>query len=265
MKKKPEKLSDMDEVRQLRINELSKMFSPHFSSLRNYQVFIMHLVIFLGDHKPVDDRDRTIRNLVADCYDMIDPIASNLKEGKYNVASTLTRRLYEDTSLVNAFILNVDLHNRWHSGEEIQNREVREELDKSKLGADIESTKHLYGLLSDLSHPSRVAIMDRFLGEGVDFTLGGYLTPSVYHIAEALVQSVSMMFWLCATVALFYKPLITKHNPELMELYKFAAEHAQKVNGQLHKELDRLLTEENITFIEKKYPLRKKRRKKATH
>ena len=31
------------------------------------------------------------------------------------------------------------------------------------------------------------------------------------------------------------------------------------------KELDRLLTEENITFIEKKYPLRKKRRKKATH
>ncbi|WP_449549612.1 hypothetical protein [Lelliottia nimipressuralis] len=263
MKKAPEKLSDMDEVRELRIRELSKMFSPHFSSLKNYQVFIMHLVIFLGKHKPVDDIDRTIRNLLADCYDILDSIASSLKEGKYNVASTLTRRLYEDISLANAFILNPELHNRWHSGEEIKNQEVREELDKSELGADIESTRYLYGLLSDLSHPSRIAIMDRFLGEGVDFSLGGYPTPSVYHVAETLVQCLSLVFWLCATTTLFYKPLIYKHNPELVELYKFAAEHAQKVNGQLHKELDRLLEEENITFIEKKYPQRKKRNPKG--
>lgn len=261
MKKIPEKLSDMDEVKELRIRELSKMFSPHFSSLKNYQVFIMHLVIFLGAHKPVDDRDRTIRNLLADCNDMLDPIASSLKEGKYNVASTLTRRLYEDVSLANAFMLNVELHNRWYSGEEIKNQEVREELNKSKLGADIESTRYLYGSLSDLSHPSRVAIMDRFLGEGVEFSLGGYTTPSVYHIAETLVQCLSLVFWLSATIAFFYKPLIHKHNPELIELYKFASEHAQKVNNQLHKELDRLLSEENITFIEKKYPQRKKNSK----
>lgn len=258
MKKIPERLSDMDKVKELRIKELSKMFSPHFGSLKNYQVFIMHLVILLGKHKPVDDRDRTIRNLLADCNDMLEPIASSLKEGKYNVASTLTRRLYEDISLANAFMLNPVLHDRWHSGEEIKNQEVREELDKSELGADIESTRYLYGLLSDLSHPSRVAIMDRFLGEGIDFSLGGYPTPSVYHVAETLVQCLSLVFWLCAATALFYKPLIDKHNPELIKLYKFAAEHAQKINGQLHKELDRLLSEENITFIEKKYPPRKK-------
>lgn len=258
MKKTPEKLSDMDEVKELRIRELSKMFSPHFSSLNNYQVYIMHLVVFLGNHKPNDERDRTIRNLLADCNDMIESIASSLKEGKYNVASTLTRRLYEDISLANAFILNPGLHDRWHSGEEIKNQEVREVLDKSELGADIESTRYLYGSLSDLSHPSRVAIMDRFLGEGAEFSLGGYPTPSVYHVAEALVQCLSLVFWLCAAISFFFKPLIYKHNPELVDLYKFAAEHAQKVNGQLHKELDRLLSEENITFIEKKYPPRKK-------
>ncbi|MFH2672587.1 hypothetical protein ABK735_03540 [Enterobacter kobei] len=112
MKKIPERLSDMDEVKELRIKELSKMFSPHFGSLTNYQIFIMHLVIFLGKHKPVSDRDRTIRNLLADCNDMLDPIASSLKEGKYNVASTLTRRLYEDISLANAFMLNSELHDR---------------------------------------------------------------------------------------------------------------------------------------------------------
>lgn len=74
MKKIPERLSDMDEVKELRIKELSKMFSPHFGSLTNYQIFIMHLVIFLGKHKPVSDRDRTIRNLLADCNDMLDPM-----------------------------------------------------------------------------------------------------------------------------------------------------------------------------------------------
>lgn len=263
MKKIPEKLSDMEEVRQLRIKELGKMFSPHFSSLKNYQIFIMHLVIFLGSHKPVDDRDRTIRNLLADCNDMLDPIASSLKEGKFNVASTLTRRLYEDISLANAFMLNSELHTRWHSGEEIPNREVRQELDKSKLGADIESTRHLYEVLSDLSHPSRIAIMDRFLGEGAEFTLGGYPTPSVFHVAETLVQCLSLVFWLCAATALFYKPLIRKHNPELIELYKFASEHAQTVNSQLHKELDRLLSEENFTYIEKKYSSQKRRNNKA--
>lgn len=108
----------MDEVKELRIRELSKMFSPHFSSIKNYQVYIMHLVIFLGNHTPIDNIDRTIRNLLADCNDMLDPIASSLKEGKYNVASTLTRRLYEDISLANAFMLNPALHDRWHSGEE---------------------------------------------------------------------------------------------------------------------------------------------------
>lgn len=264
MKKIPEKLSDMNEIKELRIKELSKMFSPHFGALKNYQVFIMNLVILLGKHTPIDDIDRTIRNLIADCNDMISSIESSLKEGKYNVASTLTRRLYEDISLTNAFMLNPQLHDRWHSGEEIKNQEIREELNKSELGADIESTKYLYGLLSDLSHPSRVAIPDRFLGEGVEFSLGGYPTPSVYHVAETLVQCLSLVFWLCAITAYFYKPLIYKHEPELVKLYKFAAEHAQKVNGQLHKELDRLQSEENLTFIEKKYPPRKKRSPKRS-
>lgn len=263
MKKIPESLSDMEEVRELRIKELSKMFSPHFGSLKNYQVFIMHFIIFLGSHKPIDDRDRTIRNLIADCNDMIDPIAASLKEGKSNVASLLTRRLYENVSLLNAFMLNADLHQRWFSGEEIQNKEIREELNKSELGADIESTRYLYGLLSDRTHPSRVAIMDRFLGEGAEFTLGGYPTPSVFHIAETLVQCLSLVFWLCASAGLFYKSLIYKNKPELIELYKYAAEHAQKINGQLQKELDRLFAEENITIIEKKYPLRRKRKPKG--
>ena len=120
------------------------MFSPHFSAFDNYRRMLIALNIILGQHKPKDDCDKTIRNFMANTYDLLEELIPILRRGRHNVASLLVRRIYENVSLVNAFLLNTDIHNKWMKGDEIPNWEVRKELDKSALGAEIESTKYIY-------------------------------------------------------------------------------------------------------------------------
>lgn len=261
MKPLPESLDDMEIIDDLRYSEISGMFAPHFTALDNYRCLLINLSIILGQKAPDDARDKTIRNFLADTYDLIEGVIPSLKRGRHNVAAPLIRRLYENVSLVNAFCLNEEIHHRWMQGEEIPNWEVRKELDKSVLGAEIDSTKYVYYSLSDMAHPSRIAISDRFLGEGNSFTLGGYTTPSVSLIAELLVRTLSLVFWFGALLSLFFKPVWTNSSPDFIELYKQTSLNTLKINAQLFEELDRLRQEENFTKIQRVKKQNRKRNK----
>ena len=183
----------------------------------------------------------------------VSPVAV-LKQGLPNAAAPLIRRIYENVSLMNAFIIDKNLYEKWFRGQEVGNREVRKVLSTSPAGEALERTQSLYYRLSDKAHPSRIAISDRFLGEGNPFTLGPVMTPSVALVSDALVRLLSLVFWFAACAALYYKPIISSHHSHFIKLYEAASTHALSINENLAGDLDRLYEEENFTIIERNPP-----------
>lgn len=250
----PENLKEIEQLTDLRKSEMSKMFSPHFKSFDNYRIIIINLVQIVGMYKPSGGVDKAVRNFIADTYDLLDGAVAVLKQGLPNAAAPLIRRIYENVSLMNAFIIDKKLYEKWFRGQEVGNREVRKVLSTSPAGEALERTQSLYYRLSDKAHPSRIAISDRFLGEGNPFTLGPVMTPSVALVSDALVRLLSLVFWFTACAALYYKPIISSHHSHFIKLYEATSTHALSINENLAGDLDRLYEEEKFTIIERNPP-----------
>ena len=250
----PESLKEMENLTELRKSEIAKMFSPHLKSLDNYKILIIKLVQIIGAYKPSGGVDIAVRNFIADTYDLLDGAVAVIKLGLPNAAAPLIRRIYENVSLMNAFIIDKKLYDKWFRGQEVVNKEVRKVLNTSPAGEALERTQALYYQLSDKAHPSRIAISDRFLGAGNPFTLGPVMTPSVALVSDTLLRLLSLVFWFTACAALYYKPVISSRHSHFIKLYETTSTHALDINEKLAGKLDQLYEEEDFTDIERNPP-----------
>ena len=65
---------------------------------------------------------------------------------------------------------------KWDSGVQIPNQEVRKKLASHPMGESEDSMREVYRFFSDAAHPNRDIIPGRYLGDGNKFVLASVLT-----------------------------------------------------------------------------------------
>jgi len=116
---------------------------------------------------------------------------------------------------------------KWQTGVEIKNAEVRRELAKYPFGETEESTKYLYKFYSSGTHTNRDFIPRRFLGEGNQFVLGSIPKPSIALVTDYCTNHLRMWFWFTAILLYFFRDVDHLSQPEFGKRYLHVAEVAQ--------------------------------------
>jgi hypothetical protein len=225
----------LPEYASLRYRELAGMVAPYLEVTDHYGELICALVFALGQKAPVDADDEVCRDLLADVFDFLYDGRRAILESQFSVAFPLLRRAFESTSLLAACAVDVALAERWASGKEVPNSEVRKRL--CKIGEPLESTREMYRFFSKGSHPNRDMVPVRFLGKSNQFVLGAISKPDLLVFCEHCRQHLSLWFWFCAVASFRYVGLT---DCAYGEKYLKTSAAAQTVAGALVDEMKRL-------------------------
>jgi hypothetical protein len=132
---------------------------------------------------------------------------------------------------------------RWHSGIQIPNHEVRKKLAAHPMGESEESMREEYGFFSDAAHPNRSIIPGRHLGDGNQFVLGSIMAPNLVLVTEYCWRHLQLWFWFAAVVTHHYADVFKRRDAAYHLDYLQAAKAAQIMAPILQSEFNRLLKE----------------------
>ena len=227
----------------VRFEELSKMYSPYLEVIKDYEKLVCRIVEMVGRHKPELNQDKAVRDLMSDVYDSLRESQNIILRGKCGIAYPLARRAYESLSLMVLCCLDAAYADKWQSGVQITNSEVRKQLAKHEFGEKEESTKKLYSFFSNAAHPNREMIPYRFLGEGNGFVLSPVAKPDLVLTTDYCITNLQMWFWFCAMLTYYYRETIDRQNKAYGHNYLETAKRAEQMVAALGKEYSRLLKE----------------------
>ncbi len=221
----------------LRQRELTGMMAPYMDVTDSYGELICALVLALGQKTPNDTQDEVFRDLLADVFDFLYHAGRAILESQFSVAFPLLRRAFESTSLLAVCASDSTFAEKWASGKEISNVEVRKKLSTIPLSEPLETTRELYNFFSRGSHPNRSVVPFRFLRRDNQFVLGAIGRPDLLIFCDHLRHHLSLWFWFCAVVIFNYRELT---GALFGEKYLKAASDAREVAEALVNEIKRL-------------------------
>jgi hypothetical protein len=224
-----------------RTAELSEKYKPYVQVTDAYAELVCEIVDVIGTIKPKTVQDIVVRDLLADVFDALHESRRIILTGKCDMAYPLARRAFESISLMVLCVLDGKYADKWQSGAEIKNAEVRRELAKHPFGETEESTKHLYKIYSSGTHVNRNFIPRRFLGEGNQFVLGSIPMPSIALVTDYCTNHLRMWFWFTAVLIYFFHDLVDPSRPDFGKRYLHVAEIAQHLIKELERNFHRLL------------------------
>lgn len=224
--------------------ELCGIFKPYIQVTDVYAELVCEIVGVIGTERPSSQQDIVVRDLLVDVFDSLQEARRIILTGKCSTAYPVARRVYEALSLMALCALDPGIAEKWESGKEIGNNEVRQKLAKHPLGEPEDSTKKLYSFFSLGAHPNRDLIPRRFLGEGNEFVLGSVGAPSLALVTEYCTIHLRMWFWFTAVLLHFYQQLVDTAIPDFGRRYLQVADAAQRLQAELNLNYERLLREE---------------------
>ena len=226
-----------------RQNSLRKMFAPYIRVTDDYGRLICSAVEILGSVPSVSVQDRVIRDLVADVFDFLYEGRRVIMSGQCHTACPLLRRAYESLSLMAVCCFDPATAERWQSGVQIPNRDIRKKLSEHPMGESADATRETYAFFSETAHPNRSIIPGRRLGNGNEFVLASILIPELVSVTEYCLRHLQLWFWFAATVSHHYAALFQRCGESYLEDYMSAAHAAQQMAPVLQSEFNRLLKE----------------------
>lgn len=236
--------AELGEYVAVRTEELSRMLEPLVQITDRFGELVCEITLVLGKTPPASERDRVLRDLVADTFDFLVETRPLILKGKIEIAYPLARRAYESLSLMVACRLDESLAKRWGAGKQIGNAEVRRILGKHPLGEPEERTKELYAFFSKSTHPNREHMAHRFLGDGNEFVLGAIGRPSLVMLAEYGLKLLNLWFWFTSFVSFAHLEILARADPGFHDTYREVTKSAEEVAKWLAKQFNRLLAEE---------------------
>jgi hypothetical protein len=231
-----------------RTRELSKMFKPYLQVIDAYAELVCEIVDVIGTEKPSCTQDIVVRDLLADVFDSLVEARRIILTGKCRTAYPIARRVYESLSLMVLCALDPKVADKWYSGGEIRNEEVRRGLANHPFGETEDATRRLYKFFTLGAHPNRGLIPRRFLGDGNEFVLGSVGTPSLALVTEYCTIHLRMWFWFAATLLHYYQRLVDAARGDFGKRYLHVADVAQKLQPELDRNYERLLREEQARY-----------------
>jgi hypothetical protein len=180
---------------------------------------------------------------MADVFDFLYESRVFILKGQAVVAYPLARRAYESLSLLVWCALDANAAERWSSGKQFNNDEVRRALGAHKLGEPEEELRELYRFFSQLTHPNRETIAYRGLGEGNQFVLGSIDRPNLVILADYCMKHLGLWFWFCPVVAYFYRDLVLQKDETFVDDHNRVRQYAQEVHSWLVDQFNHLLKE----------------------
>lgn len=235
--------SDLQKVANLRREELGKLYKPYIDVTDLYGQLICDICSTLGGIPPSDVQEKVIRDLMADVFDNLYESRNIILTGQLNVAYPIVRRVYESLSLLVLCGLDKKTAQRWQTGKQISNAEVRKGLAKHPLGEKEESLRELYKFFSEASHPNRCLIPERFLGEGNKFVLGAIGMPELIMVTDYCLKHLSLWFWFAAMISVIFCQKLGSSFSSYRARYLSVAKDAQECSEWLRSEFNRLLSE----------------------
>jgi hypothetical protein len=236
--------ADLPHYAEMRSSELSVLLTPYIGITDRYGEILCRIVVILGKTPPASPRDAAARDLIADVFDFLYEARALITKGKLEVAYPLARRAYESLSLLVACALEPKLADRWISGKQIGNAEVRRVLAAHPMGESETQTRELYDFFSKTTHPNRTHMARRFLGEDNEFVLGAIGRPSLALLADYALKTLNLWFWFGTFVGFAYRDVLFETDPELLTTYHDAAETAKSVAAWLREQFNRNLIQE---------------------
>lgn len=231
-----------------RTREISAKLKPYIQVTDAYAELVCEIVDVIGTEKPSSTQDVVVRDLLADVFDALHESRRMILTGKCSTAYPVARRVYESLSLMVLCALDADIAAKWDSGQKISNSDVGRKLAKHPFGETQDSTKKLYDFFSLGAHPNRDLIPHRFLGEGNEFFLGSIPIPSMCLVTEYCLIHLRMWFWFTAVLLHYYQRLIDVARPDFGQRYLRVADLAQRLQGALDQDYNRLLREEQTRY-----------------
>jgi len=234
---------ELEQYSVTRTKEISGMSAPYIKITDRCGRLVSRLVLLLGTVKPHSLQDAIIRDLMADVFDFLYESRPLIMAGKLNVAFPLARRAYESLSLLHLCAIDKTWAVRWHEGKEISNGVIRKELAKHPMGQPEEIMREAYKFFCSATHPNRVLIPQRFLGEGNQYVLGVIGEPDLLLIVDYCMKTLAMWIWLLRIVVYFYRSVIAERDKDHFEALQQAHNEAKKVHEWLVANYSRLLGE----------------------
>jgi hypothetical protein len=246
---------------EMRQSVLARMLQRYVTVTDLYGKLICEVTLILGQSKPETtvitshqspnvQLDITLRDLMADTFDILFEARALILKGKLEIAYPLARRAYESLSLMDACYLDPKLAKRWMSGKEVVlNKDVRSTLGKHLFGELEEKTRALHKFFTDFSHPNRKMMAQRCLGNGNEFVLGAVGIPSLALLADYALKTLDLWFWFAALVSWIYLPVISEANPIFKEGYDEATTTAKEVASFLVEQFNLTLRQEKAQQI----------------
>jgi len=125
--------SDISQAPRLRViaaEVFAEDVCPYIRVTDDYGRLICSAVEILGGVSPSSVQDLVIRDLLSDVFDFLYEGRRVIMSGQRATAYPLLRRAFESLSLMVACCFDPAIAERWHSGVQIPNREVRK-IDRS--------------------------------------------------------------------------------------------------------------------------------------
>lgn len=232
---------NLKEYTNSRRSELSDMFHPYVKVTDEYGKLVCYICVKLGEVKPCSLQDKVIRDLMSDVFDFLYESREIIIFAKLNIAYPLARRAYESLSLLALCANNQKYAQKWESGKQIGNHEIRKELSKQTFGENEQDIRELYKFFSQASHPNRELVSQRFLGEGNQFVLGSIGMPDILMTTDYCLKHLSLWFWFGAILSFFYSYKIPILGREFGKEYLNIANEAKKVSEWLVQNYNHLI------------------------
>jgi hypothetical protein len=155
----------------------------------------LELLHHLGESRPRDDFDRTMRDLGCDTLDSLWAARELLLKGYDNQCLFLLRRTVETTSLM-AFFINFpsELH-KWANGTKVSPSMVRKGLKNASIPEPEDELQSMYRVYSLFSHINRDTVFQRLLGEPNHFTVGAQGNAPEKSVAAIVRELLLQMMW----------------------------------------------------------------------
>ena len=226
-----------------RREELGKLYKPYIDVTDLYGQLICGICSFLGNIPPSDVQEKVVRDLMADVFDNLYESRNIILTGQLNVAYPVVRRVYESLSLLALCALDKKTAQKWQAGKQISNSAIRKGLAKHPLGEKEDDLRELYKFFSQASHPNRVLIPERYLGEGNEFVLGAIGMPDTVMVTDYCLKHLSLWFWFAAVISMILGQKLGSSFSSYRAKYLSVAKDAQECGEWLRSELNRLLSE----------------------
>lgn len=242
--------AELGEYSAIRTKELSPILEPLVQVTDSLGELICEITLILGKIPPVSERDRVIRDLMADTFDFLVETRPLILKGKLEIAYPVARRAYESLSLLVACHLDGSLARRWSAGKQIGNAEIRRILGRHPLGEPEDRTRELYKFFSRSTHPNREHMPYRFLGDGNEFTLGAIGRPSLVMLADYSLKLLNLWFWFTSFVSFVHMEILARTNPGFHDTYRKVTTSTEAVAQWLANQFNHLLAEERAEMAE---------------